>query len=549
MALLPDGTVLEAASQGSLLVALVVSAVVLVRLGTGRRPLARLRARLVLGVPWGTLVVCLLLFFVYYVAQGAAELGEPVVVGFRSWSYSYPVGMVLAPFAHSGEGHLVGNLFSTVVFAPLAEYAWSHYPTTRGSSSFGSALTNPYVRILGFVLGVIVVGLATSVFLPGALIGFSGVVFAFAGFVLVTRPVLAVFGLVAEGVVELLYFAVDNPVLTARGRTVFDIPGWANVAVQGHTLGLLLGALLGVAVVRRRGAWPDLHRVFFGVVVFAVAKQLWAFYWFLGGTEYVLFQGVGLATVTLLAVVITVAVARTDRTLVSRIDLSGREAATGLLLAAVLAMAVAAVPYNTVAVSPGEEADSGVQVRDYTITYGQNVPDRYISAVRIPFVSEPLEVYSSGVVVASDRRNAWEVVAPAGRLEVRGAVTVPVGGLGWRERVVVNRTAWSLVDGTSTYKVFVRTDSTRKQVFAAEPATAPVVINHSRISIRPAGPGYELAVSRNETVVDTSPIPASGGAVTAGDIRFNRTENRLVAAYRGTRIPIATYELRTRNRP
>ncbi|MFB6375368.1 MAG: hypothetical protein ABEN55_20140, partial [Bradymonadaceae bacterium] len=40
-----------------------------------------------------------------------------------------------------------------------------------------------------FVLGGLLVGLATSLFIPGALIGFSGVVFAFGGYALTTRPV------------------------------------------------------------------------------------------------------------------------------------------------------------------------------------------------------------------------------------------------------------------------------------------------------------------------------------------------------------------------
>lgn len=544
-----DEALIEAVSLWALLVALAVSAYVLLRVRGHRRPLSSLRTRFVLGVPWGTVTVVTALLVVYYGVQGAGEPGGPVVVGFRSWSYSYPLGMVFAPFSHSSDGHLIGNLVSTVAFAPVAEYAWSHYPTRRGEHSFGSLGTNPFARIGAFVVAVFLVGLATSFLIPGALIGFSGVVFAFGGFALVTRPVLGVFALVSERVVRLLYFSVDNPVLVARGQPQFVTPYWADVAVQGHALGLFLGALLGFLVVRRREEWPGVGRVWLAVLVYGVAKSLWAIYWYLGGTEYMLFRGAGLAAVAVLAGIVAVAVARRDQLLLARIDLSHREAAVGLLLAAVLAMALAAVPYNTVAVSGGPETEGGVQVRDYTVTYVEDVPNRYIGAVEIPFLRDALTVNTSGVVVTSDDRDAWEVVVPAGALKVRGRTLVPVGGVGWRETVVVNRTTWSMVDGPETYTVYAaRSGEPRRQVYAAEPAVSPAVINGSRMAIRPADRGYELAVSRNGSVVDTGPVPVEGQNVTVGDLRFNRTGRRLRALDDGTRVPIAKFQVRAERR-
>lgn len=545
MATLPEDGLLEAVSLWALVVALLFSASVLLWVRTERRPLARLRKRLILGVPWGTAIVVAALLVVYYVVQGTAELGQPVVVGFRSWSYSYPLGMVFGPFSHSSDGHIIGNLVSTVAFAPIAEFAWSHYPTERGSHSFGSWLENPFVRVAVFVAAVFGIGLATSFMIPGALIGFSGVVFAFGGFVLATRPVAGIAALVVERVVRLTYFSLDNPVLTARGRTQFVTPYWADVAVQGHALGLLLGVLVGLLVVRRRGEYPGVGRVWLAVLVFGVAKSLWAVYWYLGGTEYVLFRGAGLALVFVLAGLVAVSLAAGDGSLVSRIDLSRREAAAGLLLAGVLALGVVAVPYNTVAVSPGPEADTGVEVRDYTVTYVEDVPDRYIGAVEVPFIGDAFAINTSGVVVASDRRDAWEVVVPAQRLRVRGRVRVPVGGVGWRETVVVNRTTWSVIDGPETYTVYIKPpDGPRKQVYTAEPAVSPVVLNDSRIAIRPAAPGYEVAVRRNDTVIRTAPVPREGRNVSVADIRFNRTGDRLRAIHDGTRVPIAKFELK-----
>ncbi|PSQ58518.1 MAG: rhomboid family intramembrane serine protease [Halobacteriales archaeon SW_9_67_25] len=551
MATLPEGGLLEAVSLWALAGAVLFSAYVLVRVRTERRPLDRLRGRLILGVPWGTAIVVATLLVVYYVVQGTSDLGQPVVVGFRSWSYSYPLGMVFGPFSHSSDSHIVGNLVSTVAFAPIAEYAWSHYPTERGSHSFGSWSENPFVRVAVFVAAVFVVGLATSFMIPGALIGFSGVVFAFGGFVLVTRPVAGIAALVVERVVRLTYFSLDNPVLTARGRTQFVTPYWADVAVQGHALGLLLGVLVGLVAVRWRGEWPGVGRVWLAVLVYGVAKSLWAVYWYLGGTEYVLFRGAGLALVFLLAGLVAVSLADRDAPLVARIDLSRREAAAGLLIAGVLALGLAAVPYNTVAVSPGPAADTGVEVRDYTVTYVEDVPNRYIGAVKVPVVRDAFTVNTSGVVVASDRRDAWEVVVPAQRLKVRGRVTVPVGGVGWRETVVVNRTTWSMIDGSGTYRVHIRPpDGPRKQVYAADPAVSPVVLNDSRIAIRPAESGYELAVRRNDTVVGTATVPGGGRNGTVAGIQFNRTGDRLRAIHDGTRVPIAKFELQVqRDRP
>ncbi|MFT4923575.1 MAG: hypothetical protein ACI8XM_002802 [Haloarculaceae archaeon] len=545
MALSFDLGLIEALSLWALLLAVGFSGYVMFGVRPGRRPLERLRTHFVLGVPWGTLSVVALLLVVYYVLQGAGQIGGPVVVGFRSWSYTYPLGMILAPFAHSGDGHLFGNLFSTVAFAPVAEYAWSHYPTRRGSRSFGGLVTNPFARIVLFVVAVLLIGLATSLLIPGALIGFSGVVFAFAGYALVTKPITAVFALVAERAIRLLYFTVENPVLQARGRIQFITPFWADVAVQGHALGLVLGVLAGFLVVRRREEWPDVGLVWVAVSVFAVAQALYAFYWFRGGTEYILFRGIGLAAVLGLAGVVAVAFSDGDHLLVSRIDLSRREAATGILLAFVLAMSVAAVPYNTVAVSSGAEADTGIQVRDYTVTYAEDVPNRYVGAIDVPLVGDVFAFNTSGVIVTSDDRNAWEAVVAKNRLAVRGRVTVPVGGLGWRETVVVNRTTWSVIDGPSTYKVFMRrSDGPRKQVFTASPARVPAVINDSQIAIRPADPGYQVVVSRNDSVIDTGQIPGAGENVTVGDIRFNRTGDRLRALYGGTRVPIAKFEMR-----
>lgn len=531
---------LEAVSLWVLAVSAVYAGYVLVCAG-GFRPLTdRLRRRFVLGVPWGTLLTTLGVLGVYFLLQGGGQVGGPVVVAFRSWSLSYPLGVVVAPFAHGSEGHITGNLISTAAFAPVAEYAWSHYPTRRGSHSFRSWATNPFVRIGLFVAGVFVTGILTSAFIPGALIGFSGVVFAFAGFALVIRPVSAVFALLGERVVRLAYRSLTDPVVFAEGREQFVTPFWADIAVQGHAMGLLIGVLAGLFILRRREAWPGVRRVWFAVLVYTATKSLYALYWYLSGTRYVLFQAIGLAAIVLLATVIALALARTDRTLVSRLDLSRREASAGLLVCIVLALALAAVPYNAISVSSGPEAESGVQIRDYTVTYAEDVPNRYIAAVDIPFVQNALSVNTSGVVVTSERRDAWEVVVPAGRLAVDGYAVVPVGGVGWRETVVVNRSSWSAVDGQTTYKVFVRRQGERpRQVFTADSANVSAVVDNRSMQIRPTDPGFEIAVRRNGTLLATTPIPGSGANATVAGLTFNRTDGSLRVISGGTRVRIA----------
>lgn len=531
---------IEVVSPLALLAALAFSAYIL-RGPRSTRPLDPLRERFVLGVPWGTLLTVLGVLAVYFLLQGGGQPGGPVVVGFRSWSFTYPVGMLTAAFAHASEGHITGNLLGTVAFAPVAEYAWSHYPTKRGSHSFGTLRTNPLVRILLFVLGVFLVGLATSFFTPGALIGFSGVVFAFGGFAVVTRPLTAVGALVAGRVVSLSYRALENPVVLARGQTRFVTPGWADIAIQGHALGLLLGVLAGLAIVRSRDEWPGTGRVYFATLVYVISNGLYQFYWYLSSTEYVLFRGAGAAAMFTLAAVVALAFTARDRTLIARIDLSRRDVAVGVLVCVVLAIALVAVPYNFVSVDAGPATDDGVQVRDYTVTYAEQVPNEYIAGVQLPIVGESLTVNTSGVIVASERRSVWEAVVPAGQLASRGAVRVPVGGVGWRETVIVSRSGWSVIDGGSTYKVFAgKPDGGAKQVFTADPVRVPATLNGSRVAIAPADGGYRLAVQRDDQTIASGELPQSDSSVTIGGINFTRNGRNLNASVGTTELRIAT---------
>ncbi|ELK55041.1 rhomboid-like intramembrane serine protease [Haloferax sp. BAB-2207] len=237
------------------LLALLAAAVALAVVDRPSRLSAALRRRFLFGLPLGTLASAGGVLLVYLVVQdGWSSWYRPVVIPFRAWSYVYPSGMLTAAFAHSSPGHLVGNLVGTLTLAPVAEYAWSHYPTRRGSTSFGSARENPYVRsLVVFPAVVFGVGLLTAVFALGPVVGFSGVVFAFAGFALVFRPLATVLAFVSGRVVSLFYNAMLSPEVVSSARPVFSTPWWSQIAIQGHAIGFLFGVLLGAWLSHRRG--------------------------------------------------------------------------------------------------------------------------------------------------------------------------------------------------------------------------------------------------------------------------------------------------------
>lgn len=302
--------------------------------------------RLLYGVPWGTLVVVGIVLAVYFFVQGGLRhWSNPLVIPFRSWSYLYPTGLVFSGFSHASPGHLTGNLLATVVLAPIAEYAWGHYPPgtcgsdqsdggesdpnhrldefassgTPAASHFerlddiegGTAglLQRPWVRaVVVFPLAVVGVGFLTALFFAGPVIGFSGVVFAFGGFALVRYPILTLVGLLVTSVVSTTYRAITDPfVVQGITQSAPSAPSWASIAVQAHALGILVGVVLGLALVVSRGERPNAGRIFLATLVYGVTRNLWAIYWFASDGQYVLARALGLVLVVGLAILVTAA--------------------------------------------------------------------------------------------------------------------------------------------------------------------------------------------------------------------------------------------------
>jgi membrane associated rhomboid family serine protease len=560
---------LELLQQLLLVAAVAVSLVVVRRLASGSRWGERLRRRFVLGLPWGTLLTIFGVLLVYWVIQGGwANPRDPLVIPFRSWSYTSPVGVIVAGFGHSGVGHITGNLLSTAVFAPVVEYALSHYPRERGSQSFASLATNPLARILLVPAGSLFGGLFTGIFSLGPVIGFSGVVFAYIGFAMVTRPLLTVVALLGSGAVSLVYRAFRFPYITRKSQPGFFSPWWADVAIQGHAVGILLGAVLGILVLRRRGDSPDPLYLWVAALLVAVSENLWALYRPVGADEYGLFRAVGTAAVFLFAAVVTAAIAASNRSLVGGFDsrlgaigrrvrtvgaeLPGRRRTATLVVVVVLAaLSLSAVPFGFASVDGDLPEDAAtVEVRDYTVTYVEGVPNQYVPGVDVSVdlfgrefafdAREASNVRSSGVVVFSERRGIWIESVSKGRLTFLGSADVAVGGIGWREEIVASRQGWSLQGNGSSYKVYLRQRGESRQLaFRTDAVRARPVIAGRNVSIRPTDQGFDLVVTRGNRTLGRVPVPDPANETRVGGLTVNRTGKTLFAIRNQTRVQVA----------
>lgn len=289
--------------------------------------------RFVAGVPWGTaLTVSVVVAFYLSVQAGPGHWDEPLVLPFVTWSYFYPTGLLTAGIAHASPGHLVSNVTATLALAPIAEYAWGHYPPSRrsadgtaasvavdatGSRGRGGWLERPWIRALVvFPVVVLAAAFVSAVFSLGPGLGFSGALFAVAGFAVVTYPLSTVVAVVASSGLGTLYGALSRPVV----RETIDPgapgpPDWAGIGFQAHVLGFLLGVVVAVAVVRRRGRWQSTERVFFATGLLGLVLGLWLLTWSEEGEVFYLYRGAGVVFVLLLTLVVTLATAGSDRAL------------------------------------------------------------------------------------------------------------------------------------------------------------------------------------------------------------------------------------------
>ena len=563
---------------------LVACALVLWRFEGDRIGLA-LRRRLVMGVPWGSLVVITgVLGFYLVFQQGYRHWYSPVVIPYQAWSYFYPPGMLASSFTHASSSHLTSNLTSALVLLPLAEYAFGHFPERRGSQSFSAPLSTPWVRALVvFPLGVFLIGVVLSLFAWGPVIGFSGIVFAAAGFALVRYPLVTVVVLVARQGVSLLYRTLQTPVLEQEAQTVFWTPGWAEVAAQGHALGLFVGALAGILVFYRRGLieipgvhsrWispPSILRLWLGTLLAGLTLDLWIVWWYRGGDAYVLFRAVGVVVVLGVAFLVTAAVATSDRPLrdalpwrvsasvpvSSSSGMTSRQMATLVFVLPIVVMAMVAVPLNlATADGSGPPGDAEpVEVQDYQVVYAEDVPDGMIGVVDVELFGETTQLNTSGVIVVNEERHVWSREVSPARLAQDGRAAVVLGGPTWREVVFADRRGWSAVGGPTAYHVWLRSEGEDpRHVFASEPAeTDPIVAGHN-VSVVANEPGTDpdddhdwflLEVSQDGEPLETTGIPGTNETATAGGLTFERDGDRVIATTdepNATRVTVGNRE-------
>jgi len=517
----------------------VLATVVAVRRLVGRRLTAPLCRRLLFGVPWGTLLTMAGVLAVYLFVQGAYWHSTLLVTPFRTWSYFYPLGLLMGPFTHGSMGHITGNLLGTLAYGTVVEYAWGHYPQRRGEASFGRLRANPFARILAVPAVMAVVGVFTGVFALGPVVGFSGVVFALAGFALVTRPSLFLGAVLGSRIIDLVYVALRSPEPTVGGSVRYVTPWWANVAIQGHAIGLLAGVFLGMALLGARSERPSPGAVFFATLVFATVQGLWAVYIPLGGGQFTLLRWLGTALVLLLAVLVAAATLYTDRRALPNFEGGWPSLAGFALVVALAALCLASVPANGAALDDGDLPEDGLAVRDYVVTYEEGVRNAYVDSMPLPPTAQQ-NITESGVVVASADREIWTVAVPRSRLALRGDATVVVGGVDWRETVRVNRTSWSVAGNDSVYSVaLAREGEASRTVYASSPSTLDGRIAGRNLTLSPVDDGFEIAVRRGGATVDRGAVPANMSSREIGGLTFERNRSRLYAAGNGTRILVA----------
>jgi len=383
------------------------------------------------------------------------------------------------------------------------------------------------------------VGLFGSVFALGPVIGFSGVVFAMAGVALVTRPALFLGAVLANRFLTLLFNTFLSPEPTVGASVRFVTPWWANIAIQGHAVGLLTGVFLGAAVLSARKRRRSPTWLFFAALVFAVSNGLWAVYVPRGGGQYTLFRWLGTSLVLVLAVLVAAAVQLPNERLVPDFD-GGWPSLAGFALIVVFgALCLAAVLTGFAAIDGADTSEDGLDVRDYVVTYEEDVPNAYAGSV--PLVDRTNRtINESGVIVASPRRDVWITAVPANRLALAGNTSVVLGGLDWRETVSVTRTEWAVSGNDTVYRVtLAREGNDSRTAFTSPPSTAGGTVAGRNLTLRAVDDGFAVNVSRNGEYVDSGPVPGNMTSERVGGLTLRRENETLYASRNDTRVPVA----------
>ncbi len=524
-------------------------------LGTGRW-IDQLRSRLIFGVPWGSLLVISGVLGVYLVLQGGINAWtSPTVLPFRAWSYLYPTGILTAGFAHASPSHLLGNLTAAAVLAPLAEYAWGHYPHSDAGRSVDrtAPLTQiPIVRaIVIFPLATGVIGVFTAAFTVGPVIGFSGVVFAFAGVAVVTYPTATIVGLVSISAIRTLYQAVTDPITIATiSPAPPSPPSWVGIAVQGHGIGFILGVLIGLTMLFHRGQRPAIERVFLAVGLYTLTRGLWALYRVADNDTYILYRAGGVVIVIALAMLIAITVQASSRPVpwIGHIEIVPSRRQVGvLILLLVLATAIGpAIPFNLTATPAAPSDAQSLTVADYTVSYEEGIRNQIVPVVELPGLRELTSIETSGVIVTSQQRHLWTRHISPARLATIGEREIVLGGLGWSQRVTVTRTGWQVTGNDTVYAVDLTHDNETVRAFTANQSTATPRIDNRTVTLSTDARDQFVITVNAPTQTSTAPLPATNQTTVVGSltVRVERVAgtDTVVVSHNGTTVQVARKE-------
>ncbi|MFT4946689.1 MAG: membrane associated rhomboid family serine protease [Natronomonas sp.] len=462
----------------------------------------------------------------------------------------------------------------------------------------------PWVRALVvFPAAVAVVSLATSVFAFGWSLGFSGTVFAFGGFAVIYFPVLTVVAMVGFTGTAVVVNTLLEPVIRATaGAGSSGPPSWWGVNVQAHLLGFLVGVVLALLLIHRRNESRRPALVFVATLLFGLSRQLYVFTDSPEDGVFLQLRGVGVIFVLGLTILITSAVAADESPLPDRVaDISWAPTmrlvalvwigAVGVLLWAVwsgtidsgsvpvfgigivpvlllllvypffpangpsrvgsqlsrrdlllfsLAVIIAVVAVPSVATNYVQMSDDpvpdgeSISVDGYELTYAENARHGRLGTDE------------SGVIVVSEQRQIWSAAADESELKSSGRVTVPVGGIGWREAVTVTREGWNVVGNGSVYAVDLTHNSETVRAFRSAPAEARAQIANKTVAVEVVGQQFVLNVTRNDTYIGTVEIPSVDESVRLGSLEFEAERvggtASVFASENGTRVLITEQE-------
>ena len=495
----------------------------LVRPSVLHEAVSRMRARFVAGLPLGTLVI-IAVNIVFFLFAQRAYTGDVLTVPYLSWSYTYPTGFLTGPIGHANLSHILGNLTAAVVFAPVVEYTVGHKVDLSGEPS-----RRPLLRALvGVPLLWYGVGVFLSLFSWGPSIGFSGVVYFFFGFVIVFYPVVSVGLIVVIDAFRTLFNALRSPVTTSSPGEAFFTPSWANIALDGHVLGLLVGAGVAILLARRRGRRIDGYRVGAAVFVIGLAQGLYAV-WTLDGSTYVLYRAAGVAFVGFLAVLLGYAaeVESSSRPFFQLDTFTPRRAVSvSAVVVPVVVLCVVGFVTGLGTVSTVDDVET-VDVGGYSVWYGEDVENERV--VSVPLIdAAPVNFTVSGVIVTNENRGIWYRVASKERLRTDPSRSFLVGGLGWHDEVEVERVGLRSSTGNSSYSVLVTARNETRAVYDSSPARTRTTVDGWHLSLTVEDGERSVRMRRGE---QTRTVPLRNRTFTAEGVTFGTDDGDVVVGF------------------